>query len=630
MGHKNKHAKYYKRILATFGLFSSVFILTVLVSSMLAPTSRSNADVLIFDVSDEGYTASVSSANTIELDVTSTPTGTLAKAHDTVNVVTNNPEGYTLYISMNNVSDYSASKPGNALYLDGNSTSDSFISPATGTLAEPAALGVNQWGFSLTDGLTFAKVPLKSHPEIVSTSDSATTTGGNDLDVYYGVNVNSALPSGSYTGVINYSVLSDYSTESTDSAGVYPSAMAIDSANLSDAKITISTNLYTNRTFQKSEVDVTIGEEGEEQDCDIDEVSTETGHLEVTADLPDLTFSDYGTYTYPVTLSVPSYGKTYAGPTLTITYEKPASDFWSITTMQEMTPEVCATVYTPTNAVSMTDANIITLERYRNGDYDSVTSDNSSPLVPERTLVDDRDADGTGTKKSYKVRKLADGNCWMVENLAYDLLSLYNNGKRGIGSRNDGTTFEMTDANLATGVAGYYDVTTTNAYNYVINQNTKSRNNVTRESYLGNTTGQTEYYYNWTGATAGQGSQTNTSDTVDGSICPAGWRLPANYTDVDNRDISWGTLMNVYLGFTGNKSTSTGYQTLEQYPISLYRAGNIYSGNQYTADGWGYYWTGTAFNANSGRYFYYQTDAIYSGYDAYKYYGLPVRCLATR
>ncbi len=630
MGHKNKHAKYYKRILATFGLFSSVFILTVLVSSMLAPTSRSNADILIFDVSDEGYTASVSSANTIELDVTSTPTGTLAKAHDTVNVVTNNPEGYTLYISMNNVSDYSASKPGNALYLDGNSTSDSFISPATGTLAEPAALGVNQWGFSLTDGLTFAKVPLKSHPEIVSTSDSATTTGGNDLDVYYGVNVNSALPSGFYTGVINYSVLSDYSTESTDSAGVYPSAMAIDSANLSDAKVTISTNLYTNRTFQKSEVDVTIGEEGEEQDCDIDEVSTETGHLEVTADLPDLAFSDYGTYTYPVTLSVPSYGKTYTGPTLTITYEKSASDFWSISTMQEMTPEVCATVYTPTNAVSMTDANIITLERYNNGDY-TVESDNSSPLVPERTLLDDRDADGTGTKKSYKVRKLADGNCWMVENLEYDLLALYNNGKRGIGSKNDGSTFEMTDANLATGVAGYYDVTTRNAYNYVINQNTKPLTNITRYSYLGDVTGQTEYYYNWTAATAGQGSTSDTTDgiTIDGSICPAGWRLPTNYNDATNQNISWSALTNAYLGITTRASIATGYQTPEQYPISLYRAGYVRAGSQNNVAG-GSYWSSTVIGANYGYCLYYNASYVDPQGYSNKYDGFQLRCVATR
>ncbi len=303
--------------------------------------------------------------------------------------------------------------------------------------------------------------------------------------------------------------------------------------------------------------------------------------------------------------------------------------FWNITTMQEMTPEICKTVYTPTNAVSMTDANIITKERYLAGDY-TVTSDNSSPLVPEVTLLDDRDADGTGTKKSYKVRKLADGNCWMVENLEYDLLGLYNNGKRGIGSKNDGSTFEMTDANLATGVAGYY-TTPTNVFNYVINANTKPVVNTTRTSYLGDVTGQTEYYYNWTAATAGQGSSSDATDgvSVDGSICPAGWRLPTNYNDTTNQNISWSALTNAYLGITANTNPSTGYQTLEQYPISLYRAGNVYSGNQGNA-AYGVYWSSTANSASNGYRLSYYTSYVGPQYNANKYFGYQLRCVASR
>ena len=303
--------------------------------------------------------------------------------------------------------------------------------------------------------------------------------------------------------------------------------------------------------------------------------------------------------------------------------------FWTITTMQEMTPEVCASVYTPTNAVSMTDANIITLERYRNGDYDAVTRDNSSPLVPETTLLDDRDADGTGTKKSYKVRKLADGNCWMVENLAYDLVGLYNNNKRGIGSRNDGTTFEMTDANLSSGVAGYY-TTTANAYNYVINPNTKVLSNITRNNYTGNVTGQTEYYYNWTAATAGQGSQSDAAiATIDGSICPAGWRLPTSHTSSLEQNISWGKLTLAYLNSSMPYSGATGYQTLEQYPISLYRAGYINSGSQSGATS-GSYWTSVVNDANSGYSLYYSTSSVYPDGNSYKYRGLQIRCIASR
>ncbi len=300
-------------------------------------------------------------------------------------------------------------------------------------------------------------------------------------------------------------------------------------------------------------------------------------------------------------------------------------DFWNITTMQEMTPEICSSVYTPNNTVSMTDEYIIDKSRALAGDY-TVESDGTSPLVPEVTLLDDRDADGTGTKKSYKVRKLADGNCWTVENLAYDLVGLYNNGKRGIGSKNDGSTFEMTDANLATGVAGYY-TTTANAYNYVINPNTKSLANIARSSYLGDVTGQTDYYYSWTAATAGQGSQTNASGTVDGSICPAGWRLPTGYTDTMNQNISWSALTNAYLGITTNTNTGTGYQTLEQYPINFYRAGHVASSTQQYA-AYANYWASTAVDSDRTQSMLYSTSNVAPQNYYYKNDGYQIRCVA--
>ncbi len=618
-------SRYRRRLANSFSIFSGAFIFSIMAASIFAPANLSNADVLIFDVSDEGYTASVSATSQLDLELTSTPTGTLATTSDTINIVTNNPEGYKLYVSMDNAIDYASDKPGNALYKDGTSTSTSYIAPSSSSISSPAALGTNEWGFNTVDDSTFAAVPLKSNPEIISTSDSATTAEGDDLDIYYGVNVTSALPSGYYSGVINYSVLADYSQETADSAGIYPNSITTETSTLQSTDITISTNFYTNRTFENTDITVTVGESGQEQTCTIKEVSTSEGHLEARCTLPSFTYNAEGTYTYPVTLSIPEYSKTYTN-TLTIKYELP--NFWTITTMQQMTPEICATVYTPTNAVSMTDTNIITLERYNNGDY-TVTSDNSSPLVPERTLLDDRDADGTGTKKSYKVRKLADGNCWMVDNLEYDLLALYNNGKRGIGSRNDGSTFEMTDENLAARV-GYY-TTTANARNYVINPNTKPLTNITRYSYLGDVTGQTEYYYNWTAATAGQGSQRDATDgvSIDGSICPAGWRLPTNYNDTTNQNISWGALTNAYLGITHYTAAATDYQILEQYPISLYRAGFVDSGSQGNAAS-GDYWSPTANDDFYGHNLYYYASYVDAQSFGDKYDGLQLRCVASR
>ncbi|MBR2659252.1 hypothetical protein IKD60_00630, partial [Candidatus Saccharibacteria bacterium] len=251
-----------------------------------------------------------------------------------------------------------------------------------------------------------------------------------------------------------------------------------------------------------------------------------------------------------------------------------------------------------------------TKAKYLAGQY-TATSDGTSAQVPETTLLDDRDADGTGTKKSYTVRKLADGNCWMTENLKYDLRGLYNNGKRGIGSKNDGTTFEMTDANLGTGVSGYY--TTSATYNYVITPDTTSANVTRYNAQIGNTSG-TEYYYTWTGATAGQGSQSQTSGTIDGSICPAGWRLPT-YSGT----YSYQTLYSSY-------STAAKW---EQYPATFLRVGYFNSGSQNDVST-GYYWSASVYTTYNAHAMYYYTGGVSQQYNNNKFRGFSVRCVASR
>ncbi|MBR2989642.1 hypothetical protein IKF40_01805, partial [Candidatus Saccharibacteria bacterium] len=225
-----------------------------------------------------------------------------------------------------------------------------------------------------------------------------------------------------------------------------------------------------------------------------------------------------------------------------------------------------------------------------------------------------RDADGTGTKRSYTVRKLADGNCWMTENLKYDLRGLYNNGKRGIGSKNDGSTFEMTDANLDTGVSGYY--TTSDAYDYVITPDTTSANVTRYNAQIGNTTG-TEYYYTWTGATAGQGSQSQSSSgtNIDGSICPAGWRLPT-YSGT----YSYQTLYSSY------NNTAAKW---EQYPATFLRVGYFSSGSHHDTSS-GYYWSASVNSAIYAYYMYYYNGDVHLQDYYIKNLGFSVRCVANR
>ena len=184
--------------------------------------------------------------------------------------------------------------------------------------------------------------------------------------------------------------------------------------------------------------------------------------------------------------------------------------------MQEMTPEICSETTTPDI-------------RYAN--------------VPEATLIDSRDG------KSYIVRKLADGQCWMSQNLDLDLDSTktYTSADTDIGygtygyvgsgtapdrvgttsGRTSWTPTNSTQATSDTSVTWNGDGATDHSYDpgniwftdgYIMTS-TKGTNDATR--HIGN-------YYNFAAYTAGSGASDTVVDyeLMPDSICPKGWRLP--------------------------------------------------------------------------------------------------------
>ena len=139
------------------------------------------------------------------------------------------------------------------------------------------------------------------------------------------------------------------------------------------------------------------------------------------------------------------------------------------------------------------------------------------PIDRQITLKDIRD------NKLYYVAKLADGNCWMTENLALGDAELIN---RTLSSDNTdlqiGTTFVLPESNFTAGFG--YDETILEPFLYV----TKGG----EIQYLDYRSG----YYTWAAATAtsGTGTASDYSDFISGgnnapnSICPNGWKLPSS------------------------------------------------------------------------------------------------------
>lgn len=227
--------------------------------------------------------------------------------------------------------------------------------------------------------------------------------------------------------------------------------------------------------------------------------------------------------------------------------------------MQDMSPEICA--QTPS---AFNDATQMT--------------DRSSPyyLHPvEKSLVDLRDG------KSYYVARLADGNCWMTQNLDYDLVAGMTlkpsdtnvhedwlvpfSTESGVPAESASTADynliaswdlgKLLTANLAPSSIcqiqhGQDPIATCPQYLHdVANLNPNFVATTTTALSPDGTSYDPHYlvgnYYTWESATAGSGSQTNTANTAHGgaghtdpdflvdatdSICPKGWQLPKSGT----------------------------------------------------------------------------------------------------
>ena len=119
------------------------------------------------------------------------------------------------------------------------------------------------------------------------------------------------------------------------------------------------------------------------------------------------------------------------------------------------------------------------------------------------------------------------------------------------------------------------------------------------------------------------------SGDATGSICPKGWRLPANYTS--DPDKSYGGITLVYLGFYVN-TLADHHLILEGAPLQFVRSGNYFSGSFHNMNLGGYAASSTASATDSNYLLAYSTIVNPSRTDPqfsyYKYTGFPVRCVA--
>ena len=287
----------------------------------------------------------------------------------------------------------------------------------------------------------------------------------------------------------------------------------------------------------------------------------------------------------------------------------------------------------------------------------------------------------------YAVAKLADGKCWMIENLRLD--NQYTMGQ----NQNDSS---VTNQSLAQGYGGttgvygnfvglpnsesthYSETTTSNtvyksslasptdtydpvnnvledigssdwpSYRFPRYNNNNTLDPIDSTTYTQNyvyTSGPTDSgtnyrtasniysygnYYSWAAAIANTNFYTNpsASEAANTSICPSNWHLPSSSGSTKE----FGTLSRSYGGSGGNQSGNNGSivsSRFRTFPNNFLYHGYIMGSSVYSRGTIGRYWSASAYDSGNGDSYGMSlgTSSASMSKNEYKYEGFSIRCL---
>lgn len=258
-------------------------------------------------------------------------------------------------------------------------------------------------------------------------------------------------------------------------------------------------------------------------------------------------------------------------------------------TMQDMTPEICAAVPTPDR-------------------YTTISS----------RLQDTRDG------KLYYVSKLADGDCWMTQNLDFEIpttgITLSPSTSAVLSEKTITATETYSDGMNS---IVYYDGGDRNVY-----AGTDTLNETNNPDYDYSWHYHVGSYYTYNAATAGSG-QTASSNAIE-SICPKGWRLPAGRVYEEAK--SFGKLTETY-GYTTNGTWTSGTNSpganMRYNPLYFQLSGYYLSSGLNTYRSSGLYWSATSYGGATNPHAYYMSfsNNVNIAHSNEKYVGGSVRCV---
>ena len=608
------NTNYKTELIIAGGMIAATLISTAVLSSV-----RVNADT---DTVDE-VSITVPSACTMS--------GNIATGNE--HTASINPNTYQNNIGKTTITSYCNDASGYAIYAIGY-TGDQYTGDdhtkligtntnqkiATGT----AKTGTSQWAMRITpvtgtyaptiensyDSENYHIVP-DTYEKVATYSNSTDATGGtgSSIETTYAAYISGTQAADTYTGKVKYTLVHP-STEVPSQPQTTATGLIKYYANVSDAVGTMNTqNVSSSVTLLPSNFSrIGYGFAGWSDKFDY-------------ATNPEAKF--YGP-NETITLNTADYTGTNPGLSLYAVWVKSQGNLQDSTKVAS----VCSNLTQAGPSVTPTFASV-------------------------SALTDQRD------NNTYAIAKLADGKCWMIENLRLADKDSSNNDIELSATNTNSPSLPLTNI---------YDATNPTTSNHLSSSITPSSNAPWCNSnsaacddqsmlYTGNTTERgtnpatsaNTYsygnYYNWYSATAGNGkySTSTNNSTVAGDICPTGWTLPesgdktnmaAEKNDFYKLGLSLGLSAPANYDsetrpyWTGSPEGSNASTIFRTYPNNFLYSGYVYGSSVDYRGSYGYYWSKSAYSSNNAYYLNFLSSSVYPSTNRNKYYGFTVRCLA--
>lgn len=497
-----------------------------------------------------------------------------------------------------------------------NQDGDTIASVAAGSTA---ALDANTWGVATSQPQSAASTVWQGIPTSASSALILKSTGyqetaaGDATDLYFGAYLTPELPAGIYTSsTINYVAIANIPIETTiifDANG--GTGEMSDQTFYNHLGTILSTNTFTNTNLEFGSWNTQPDGSGQAlaNQAEVTDLQPDGGEITLYAQWVDcgpnkicydangaanislskqLTASNSGVTLWASNLQRAGYGFIGWSPD-----SAAASNLAS------------ATIYGPNQTITTDDLSMGGLKLYAvwlasSGDLQNWTCPNDVdfPIGSVTALTDQRDGN------TYAVAKLADDNCWLIENL-----------------RLGGDT-EMTLNSADTQTPGLLPASSSSwviinsaAAKYLNDSNLQSSNQIITT----NNTNIYSYgnYYTWSTAVNYDAS---TFGTIDSSICPAGWSLPGSLV---------GSFSSLDESFGGNGSsrydTSAASTVWRTYPNNFVFSGSFGASAQDRGVA-GFYWSQPSYDSTSAYHLSFTSTDIYFN-NVQKGFGGSIRCL---